>query len=148
MRKSVRKVTLTVLVLFLFGMWGASFLPGSPISSVLFLSLTAEKPFTVRQMRTAHSRAKWQTFVAINYPDGQKTLVFFEDSPSPLTFPKNGISKKTAEEVVKKLTGKGVHGTYLVHKDSKLYWRVFSRSTRYYYDVSVTTGKVEERGAL
>ncbi len=148
MRKSVRKVTLTVLVLFLFGMWGASFLPGSPISSVLFLSLTAGKPFTVRQMRTAHSRAEWQTFVAINYPGGQKTLVFFEDSPSPLIFPKNGINRKTAEEVVKKLTGKGVHGTYLVYKGSKLYWRVFSNSTKYYYDVSVTTGKVEERGAL
>ena len=148
MRKSVRKVTLTGLVLFFFGMWGASFLPGSPIAPVLFLSLTAGKPFTVRQISTTHSRAKWQTFVAINYPDGQKTLVFFEDSPSPLVFPQDGINRKRAEEAVKKLTGKGVHGTYLVHKGSKLYWRVFSNSTRYYYDVNVTTGKVEERGAL
>lgn len=148
MRKSVRKVALTGLLLFLFGMWGASFLPGSAISSMLFLSLTAGKPFTVRQIRTIHSRAEWQTFTTVNYPDGQKILVFFEDSQLPLIFPQNGINRKRAEGVVKKLTGKDVHGTYLVHKGSKLYWRVFSGSTRYYYDVNVTTGKVEERGAL
>ena len=146
--KNARKIALTVFLIFILVIWGASFLPGSPIAPVLFLSLTAGKPFTVKQIRTIHARAEWQTFTTANYPDGQKIRVFFEDSPLPLIFPQNGINRKRAEEVVKKLTGKDVHGTYLVHKGSKLYWRVFSSSTRYYYDVNVTTGKIEERGAL
>jgi len=146
--KSSKNSILLVFLLVLFFMWGSFFIPGSPLPSIFFLNLTENKPFTIKEVANEHPRIEWQTFVTVRYyPDIEKTYVFFEYEPLPSILEENGIRKEKAEEIVESISKNKVYGTYLIHKGNVLYWRVFISGTRDYYDVNVTTGKVEESGS-
>lgn len=147
MRKN-KNVILAIFTLFLLVLWGSCFLPNSLLSPVLFLNLTDNKPFTVKKAYSEHPREEWQVFTTVRYPHTQKTYVFFEDEVLPFVFSENGITKNKAEEIVKSISKEEVYGTYLIHRGSALYWRAFIDHTRDYYEVNVTTGKVEGRGSV
>jgi len=144
--KTQKNIILVVFTLFLFGMWGSYFLPNSLLSPVLFLNLTDVKPFIVKEVYSDRPRVEWQIFITVRYPGTEKTYVFFEDEPLPFIFPENGIRKEKVEEIVKSISKDEVYGTYLLHRGSVLYWRVFIGHTRDYYDINITTGEVEGRG--